>query len=199
MKPTPLQIPKARTSADLATRMAEAARLKRKLAEEEAKRLPTGEAWVLGCNSDYKHVGIIFADGVDPRTSTPIHGGMWFSATHDISEPFFGTRDQILCSQCLAEGGAKNPLRVEVTAERNDAVGTCFIVPTRWHRYLHKVNVSHLAPYMTVAEPEPETPPEPDIPYAPPPEAPAVVVPSNEPHEAILGGKVAGTAKAVKA
>lgn len=197
MKPNTLQVPRARTAADMASAIAAAARERARLAEEAARTLPKGEAWVMGCNSNYKHVGIIFADGVDPRSATAIHGGMWFSATHDLSEPYFGTRDGIVCSQCLSEGGMQNPLRVEEVPGPRE-MGFQFMVPTRWHRYLNKINVEHLAPYMPqVAEKVDDLPP--DLPYTPPVEEPKVVIPDAGAHEKFEAlPKVAGSAKEAK-
>lgn len=159
---SPFQIPKARTSADFARRMAEAAK-NRALAVEAARHeMPTGTCWVLGCNTNPKHIGIIFADGVDPSRDKTIHGGMWFSSTHDIDEPFFGTRDQIVCSQCLAETGAQTPLRIEPVDSPAPDWGFCFQVPPRWMRFARQVEVAKLEAYMPkpAALPKDEPPPE---------------------------------------
>lgn len=159
---SPFQIPKARTSADFARRMAEAAQNRARAVEAAKRELPSGTCWVLGCNTNSKHIGIIFADGVDPSRDKQIHGGMWFSATHDIDEPFFGTRDQVLCSQCLVESGANTPLRVAQVEAPAPDWGFCFQVPSYWMRFVHQKNVSELDAYMpkTPLMPKDEPPPE---------------------------------------
>lgn len=160
MKSQDLTIPRARTSTDFARAIAEAAKARAKEAAEAVHRLPVGVCWVMGCNSDPHHVGIIFAQDVDPTRDMQIHGGKWFSSTHDISEPFFGTRDQVLCSQCLVETGAEMPLRVERVESPSKEWGFSFKVPPHWRdRFLHKRNVEELGAFMP---PIPPNEPEPD-------------------------------------
>lgn len=162
----PSLIPKARPAADLASRLAAAAVERRKAADAKKRELPKNSCWVLACPRDpASHVGILFAEGVDPTRDGEIHGGMWFSSYHDLDDAWFGGREQMVCSSCLAETGERTTLKVEMVQPSNPDAGSSFRVPAHWHRYLRVLGASDLEQFLGPA-PSPEPPAKPAAPSA---------------------------------
>ena len=157
----PSLIPKPRPAADFARRLAEAA--KARIAAESAAKyaLPSGSCWALTCQPGRDpHIGILFAEGVDPLRAGAIHGGMWFSSTHELGDPARG-REDVICSQCLAETGEERPLRVLPVAAGRD-LGFCFTVPSYWERFLFKVDGAKIKALLGTPELEPKPAPAPE-------------------------------------
>lgn len=154
-------IPKPRPAADFARRLAEAARDRIKSESAEKYRLPSGSCYALTCNRSTSHIGILFAEGVDPMSEQMIHGGMWFAAYHELGDPA-RSRDEIICSQCLVESGEEQPLRVESVMSPRD-LGYCFKIPSTWRRFVHVVGADRIRQLLGSPEPEPKPePPKPE-------------------------------------
>ncbi len=159
----PSFVPKSRPAADMARRIAEQAVARRRAADARKREVPTNAAWVLGCPMNPReHVGILFGSDVDPRSLQEIHGGMWFSSYHDMDDPFWGGREQVVCSSCLVERGERVVLKVEMVQPSSPDIGSTFRIPPHFHRFLRLMGSEELKAYL--GTPEPATPAAPPAP-----------------------------------
>ncbi len=150
-------IPQAVSTKTFAKQLAvkQAERLKNAASAKGA--IPSGACWALGCNSNYKHIGLLFADKVSPKSET-LNGGMCFSSLHELGQPYT-ERAELVCSQCFEESGVRMPLRVAKAprGRGKDDVGFVFTIPERFHRYLHTISAARVREMMGLPEPDAKT------------------------------------------
>jgi hypothetical protein len=157
---TSIEIPKPRSPKEIASEVQRLAVERFKAARAKQYALPSGSCWVLTCHlAPRTHIGMIFADGVDPRSENEIHGGMWFSSYHDLDDVYRGGREGLICDTCLRTTGERTTLRVEMVRSRNPDIGECFRVPAHWSRFLRVEDFKALAVMLKEEEPAQAPPP----------------------------------------